>query len=236
MPPEADIDGSLSGAEIAFTTVDALRRAIDAGELSVHEIVRSSIERSDRLNPTLNALVARRSEAALAEASAADRARPEERGPLHGIPFTVKDVTETLEMPTTHGSRAFDGVQAGYEAVVVTHLRSAGAILVGKTNTPEFACEPVTRSDLFGETLNPWTTSRTPGGSSGGAAAGLAAGMFTLAQGTDAGARSASPHHAAGSSGASRPAVASASLRAATWPGADCCTAGRWRAPFGTQP
>lgn len=187
MTIEPDISGPRSQDEVAFTAVDELRRAIDARELSVEEIVRTSIERSDLLNPILNALVARRSEAALAEAATADRVAPHERGPLHGIPFTVKDVTETLEMPTTHGSRAFEGVHTGYEAVIVTRLRAAGAILIGKTNTPELACEPVTRSDLFGETLNPWAADRTPGGSSGGAAAGLAAGMFTLAQGTDAG-------------------------------------------------
>lgn len=187
MDPKARNAAQEHEGELAFATVDDLRRRIDRGEVTVEEIVGAAIERAERLNPSVNAVVAFRSDAALAEAATADRLRADERGPLHGVPFTVKDVTETLDMPTTHGSRAFDGFQSDFEAIVVTQLRSAGAILIGKTNTPEFACEPVTRGDLFGETLNPWSQDRTPGGSSGGAAVGLATGMFPLAQGTDAG-------------------------------------------------
>ncbi|MGH2876013.1 MAG: amidase, partial [Solirubrobacteraceae bacterium] len=154
-------------------------------EVSVEEVVRASLERIERLDPELNAVVALRSEGAIAEARAADRASA--AGPLHGIPFAIKDVTETLELPTTYGSVAYAGHQTGLEALIVTRLRAAGAILIGKTNTSELACEPVTRGELLGETANPWAPERTPGGSSGGAAAGLAAGMFPLAQGTDAG-------------------------------------------------
>ena len=174
-------------AEPAFASVDRLRALIDARELSVAELVATCIERIERLDPGLNAVVALRPDAALAEAAAADRAAPADRGPLHGMPFTVKDVTETLDLPTTWGSRAFAGHATGFDSAPVAHIRRAGAILIGKTNTPELACEPVTRGALFGETCNPWLPERTPGGSSGGAAAGLAAGMFPLAQGTDAG-------------------------------------------------
>jgi amidase/aspartyl-tRNA(Asn)/glutamyl-tRNA(Gln) amidotransferase subunit A len=173
--------------EIPYASVDRLRRLIETREATATEIVETALARIERLDPACNAVVALRADAALEEARAADRLDPQEQGPLHGVPFTVKDVTETLDLPTTWGSRAFAGHMTGFEAASVTHLRGAGAILVGKTNTPELACEPVTRGALFGETRNPWASERTPGGSSGGAAAGLAAGMFTLAQGTDAG-------------------------------------------------
>lgn len=155
--------------------------------MSAEEVVRASLDRIAGCNEAVNAAVALRVQAALAEARVCDALAPEERGPLHGVPVTVKDVTETLDLPTTYGSVAFAGHRTDFEAVIVTRLREAGAILVGKTNTPPFACEPVTRGELFGETLNPWAPERISGGSSGGAAAGLATGMFTLAQGTDAG-------------------------------------------------
>jgi len=173
--------------ELAFAGVDELRQALDERRVTVQEIVTAALARAERLNPALNALVALRGDRASAEAAAADRLEPDKRGPLHGVPFTVKDVTETLDLPTTYGSRAFEGFQTDFEAVVVWKLRAAGAILIGKTHTPEFACEPAARSELFGEALSPWAQDRTPGGSSGGAAAGLASGMFPLAQGTDAG-------------------------------------------------
>jgi amidase/aspartyl-tRNA(Asn)/glutamyl-tRNA(Gln) amidotransferase subunit A len=167
--------------------VAVIRELLDAREVSTEEVVRASLERIAELNDAVNGVVALRARPALAEALARDALPPEERGPLHGVPFSVKDVTETLDLPTTYGSAAFAGHRSEFEALVVTRLRGAGAILVGKTNTPPFACEPVTRGELFGETINPWAPERTSGGSSGGAAAGLATGMFTLAQGTDAG-------------------------------------------------
>ncbi len=126
-------------------------------------------------------------DAVVAQAEALDRLSPSERGPLHGIPVAIKDVTETADMPTTYGSRAYAGYQTGFDAAVVGLLRAAGAVILCKTNTPELACEPATRSELHGETRNPWELERSPGGSSGGAGAGLAAGLFPLAQGTDAG-------------------------------------------------
>jgi amidase len=176
-----------AGDGLEFASVGALRRMVDEQKITVEEITRTSLERIDRLNPKLNAVVAVRAEAALAEARARDRLPPGDRGPLHGVPFTIKDVTETIDLPTTYGSMAFKDHRTDFDAVVVARLRRAGGILVGKTNTPELACEPVTRGQLFGDTLNPWAPDRTPGGSSGGAAAGVAAGLFTLAQGTDAG-------------------------------------------------
>ncbi|HEX5192686.1 MAG TPA: amidase [Solirubrobacteraceae bacterium] len=174
-------------AELAFASVEELRGLIRAGQVCVREVVEACLGRIESLDSSLNAVVAPRAEAAMREAAAADRMAPAQHGPLHGVPFTVKDVTETLDLPTTWGSPALADHRTDYEAAVVGHLRRAGAILVGKTNTAELASEPVTRGGLFGETRNPWALQRTPGGSSGGAAAGLAAGLFTLAQGTDAG-------------------------------------------------
>lgn len=177
-----------SGAgQLAFASGERIAQLLGAREASAQEIVAASLDRISALNPAINAVVAVRAEAATAEARVLDATPAADRGPLHGVPFTVKDVTETLDLPTTYGSMAFAGHRAGFDAEIVIRLRAAGGVLVGKTNTPELACEPVTRGELFGETLNPWALQRTPGGSSGGAAAGLAAGMFTLAQGTDAG-------------------------------------------------
>jgi amidase/aspartyl-tRNA(Asn)/glutamyl-tRNA(Gln) amidotransferase subunit A len=176
-----------SADELAYASVKELRELVESRQVTVEELVRTSIDRIARLNPALNAVVAVRAEEAITEARAADRVAADSRGPLHGVPFSVKDVTETLDLPTTYGSIAFRDNRTDFEAAIVSQLRSAGGILVCKTTTPELACEPVTRSELHGETRNPWSLDRTPGGSSGGAAAGLAAGLYTLAQGTDAG-------------------------------------------------
>ena len=139
------------------------------------------------MNPKLNAVVYLDRATLIAQAQAADRVPRDERGPLHGIPVAIKDVTETADMPTSYGSLAYAGYEAGFDAAVVGLLRAAGAVILCKTNTPELACEPATRSELHGETHNPWDLERSPGGSSGGAGAGLAAGLFPLAHGTDAG-------------------------------------------------
>jgi amidase/aspartyl-tRNA(Asn)/glutamyl-tRNA(Gln) amidotransferase subunit A len=177
----------LSREPLAFGSVGQIRQLLDSREVGAEEVVRASLERIAELNEAVNAVVALRADAALAEARALDALAAHERGPLHGVPVTVKDTTETLDLPTTYGSPAFAAHRTDFDAEIVTRLREAGAILVGKTNTPPLACEPATRGELFGETINPWAPERTPGGSSGGAAAGLATGMFTLAQGTDAG-------------------------------------------------
>jgi amidase/aspartyl-tRNA(Asn)/glutamyl-tRNA(Gln) amidotransferase subunit A len=173
--------------ELAYASVAELRELLRSRQVSAEEVVRTSIDRIERLDGALGATVALRAERAIEEARSAERIAPVDRGPLHGIPFSVKDVTETIDLPTTYGSVAFRDHRTDFEAAIVTQLRGAGAILVCKTATPELACEPVTRSALHGETRNPWAPERSPGGSSGGAGAGLAAGLFTLAQGTDAG-------------------------------------------------
>ena len=172
---------------LAHATISELRDLLAAGELTAEAIASASVDRIDQLDPDLNAVVHLDRSIVFEQARAADRVALAERAPLHGIPVAIKDVTETADMPTTYGSRAYAGYQPGFDAAIVGLLRSAGAVILCKTNTPELACEPATRSELHGETHNPWDLERSPGGSSGGAGAGLAAGLFPLAQGTDAG-------------------------------------------------
>lgn len=172
---------------LAYSSITELRRLLACGELSAEGLTRAAVNQVEERDPQLNAVVHMDREAALAQGRALDRLPGDRRGPLHGIPVAIKDVTETADMPTTYGSEAFAGYRPGFDAAIVGLLRAAGAVILCKTNTPELACEPVTRSDLHGETRNPWALDRSPGGSSGGAGAGLAAGMFPLAQGTDAG-------------------------------------------------
>jgi amidase len=175
----------MDATELCYTPATQLRLLIDDGSVSVREIVQATLERIDAVQPALNAFVALRADAALAEAEAADAGGP--RGPLHGIPVTIKDFNETLDMPTTYGSRALASYQPGFEELVVTRLREAGAIVVGKTNTPEFGLRPTTENPLFGPTNNPWNPAHNSGGSSGGAAAALAAGVAPIALGGDGG-------------------------------------------------
>ena len=157
------------------------------GELSAEEACRAALERLESENPRIGAVVAWDGERALAEARERDGLPHVWRGPLHGVPFTAKDLNDATPYPTTYGSRAFaSNVPAG-DAACIARLRRAGAVLIGKTNTPEMGMRPTTENLLFGATRNPHDTARTPGGSSGGAAAALAAGIGTLAQGSDGG-------------------------------------------------
>lgn len=172
---------------LAFQTIDELSQAMATGEVTSVDLVSASLAQIDRYNPELNAVVALRAEGALDDARRADATPADRRGALHGIPVLVKDLNETLDLPTTYGSVALAGNRPEAEAVVVTRLREAGAIVVGKTNTPEFGLRPTTDSSLFGPTRNPFATERTSGGSSGGAASALASGMVAIALGGDGG-------------------------------------------------
>lgn len=172
---------------LSLMTLDELVQALMSREVSSVELVESSLSQIERHDSTLNAVVALRAEQALAEARVADRLASDERGPLHGIPVLIKDLNETIDLPTTYGSAALGGNLAEAEALTVTRLRRAGAIVVGKTNTPEFGLRPTTDSYLFGPTRNPFSTAHTSGGSSGGAAAALASGMAPIALGGDGG-------------------------------------------------
>ncbi|MEI7991958.1 MAG: amidase [Actinomycetota bacterium] len=173
--------------DLSYTTASEQRLLLDKGEITSVELTKSTLERIDRFNPAVNAVVVLRAEGALADAARADAVPIGDRGPLHGVPALVKDATETVDMPTSYGCKALEGFESGYDAVAIERMRRAGMIIVGKTNTPEFGLRPTTENQVFGTTRNPWDHARTSGGSSGGAAAALALGMVALAQGSDGG-------------------------------------------------
>ena len=167
-----------------------MRDAIESRHVSAEEVVRLALDRIDRLNPALNAVIALRADEAIAEARAIDaRKHPSaELGPLAGVPLLVKDLEDVAGMRTTQGSVVFaDAPLAAGDGLVPARLRAAGAIVVGKTNLPEFASEGFTSNLLFGTTRNPWALDWSPGGSSGGSAAALASGMALIATATDGG-------------------------------------------------
>ncbi len=149
-----------------------------------------SLERIERLDPRLNAVVALRAEEALADAGAIDEraARGEDPGPLAGVPLLVKDMEDVAGMRTTFGSLVYEDARpAGADGLIPGRLRAAGAVVVGKTNLPEFAFQGYTDNRLFGPTRNPWGLEWSPGGSSGGSGAAMAAGMAPIATATDGG-------------------------------------------------
>ena len=175
----------------AVIRTDALTLAqrIRTKQVSPVAVVDAVLERIEALQPTVNAFITVTADEAREAARRAEAAvmAGEPLGPLHGVPFSVKDLLFTRGGRTTMGSRIFADQVPGEDAVPVRRLREAGAILVGKTTTPEFGHKPLTDSPLFGATRNPWDLSRSAGGSSGGAAAAVATGQAPLALGTDGG-------------------------------------------------
>jgi Asp-tRNA(Asn)/Glu-tRNA(Gln) amidotransferase A subunit family amidase len=158
--------------------------------LSSQQLVERSLERISRLDGPLNAVVALRAELALGEARALDErvAAGEDPGPLAGLPVLVKDLEDVAGMRTTRGSALFAGAPAATgDGLTPARLRAAGAIVVGKTNLPEFAAEGYSANLVFGTTRNPWGLEWSPGGSSGGSGAALAAGLAPIATATDGG-------------------------------------------------
>lgn len=167
-----------------------LASQVRTGEVSAREVVAHALERIEALNPTLNAFVAVDGEGALAAARRIDDevARGADPGPLAGVPVGVKDLEDAAGFVTTHGSVLFaDAAPAVADSSLVARLKAAGAVVVGKTNTPELGWKADTDNAVFGPTANPWNVEHSPGGSSGGTAAALAAGMVPLATGSDGG-------------------------------------------------
>ncbi len=187
--------------------LEELSHAVRDRETSAEELVRTSLERIDRLNPQINAVISVR-EQALDEARELDArvAAGEDPGPLGGIPLLVKDMEAVEGVPTTFGSQVFaDAPPAATDGLIPRRLKAAGAIVVGKTNQPEFAFAGFTDNLLYGPTRNPWNLEASPGGSSGGSAAAMAAGVAPIATATDGAARSGSRPAGRGSSGTNRP-------------------------------
>jgi Asp-tRNA(Asn)/Glu-tRNA(Gln) amidotransferase A subunit family amidase len=158
-------------------------------EISPTELLDACLGRIERFNGELNAIVALHTERARADAAALERrlARGEDIGPLGGVPFAVKDLEDVAGMVTTFGSPLFRDNVARQDSINVARLRAAGAVPIGKTNTPEFGAYMQTSNKVFGATRNPWHLERTPGGSSGGAAAALVAGLVPLVTASDGG-------------------------------------------------
>jgi amidase len=166
----------------------SIRRLLERRELSAREVIEASLRQIEAKNPSLNAVVTL-DPRAIDEARALDerRARGERPGPLHGLPVGIKDVTPVAGVRTTYGSPLYADHVPARDAEVVRRLRAAGAVVVGKTNTPEFATGANTWNEVFGRTRNPWNPERSAGGSTGGGAAAVATGMIALAEGTDLG-------------------------------------------------
>lgn len=166
-----------------------LARRVRASDVSANDAVTAALDRISERNPVYNAFVHVCSQRALDEARSLDRRlrAGEDPGPLAGVPIGVKDLEDVAGLPTTFGSAAFADNVACSDSVQVARLRAAGAIVVGKTNTPEFGATAFTHNRLFGTTRNPWNPERTAGGSSGGSAAAVASRMVPLATASDGG-------------------------------------------------
>jgi Asp-tRNA(Asn)/Glu-tRNA(Gln) amidotransferase A subunit family amidase len=175
--------------ELIYLPAVELARRIADRSLSPVEVMESALARIEAVQPALNAFCFVYADEALAVARAAEQAVMSggALGPLHGVPIAIKDFTPTRGKTTTRGSYAFEHWVPDRDALIVERLRAAGAIMVGKTTTPEFAYSSFTESPLWGITRNPWDLERTPGGSSGGSGAAVAAGCVPLAEGTDMG-------------------------------------------------
>jgi amidase len=176
--------------EIAFAAARELAALLAKRELSAVEVMRAFVGQIEHVNPSVNAIVTLRPlDELLADAAAADRklAAGDALGPLHGLPVAIKDLSLTRGLRTTFGSTLYKNFVPTSDELYVERLRRAGAIVIGKTNTPEFGAGSQTFNALFGATRNPYDLGKTCGGSTGGGAAALACGMVPLADGTDLG-------------------------------------------------
>jgi len=179
----------MTAADLCFLTATELAHRIRMKAVSCCEVMGAHLAQIERVNPKVNAIVTFLPERALEHARQADEAiaRGDEVGPLHGLPIAHKDLVLTKGIRTTFGSPIFADFVPDQDEIIVERLRNAGAITIGKTNTPEFGAGSQTFNSVFGETLNPYDLTKTCGGSSGGAAVALACGMQPLADGSDLG-------------------------------------------------
>src|SRR3954469_11351034 len=179
----------MSSERAVFDGARKIATDISRGAFSSREIVRAFISRIERFDGEINAVVVRRFDEALKEADAADVARTSGGvvGPLHGVPITIKECFDLAGLPSTYGHLDRANHKAPADAVTVSRLKAAGAIVLGKTNVPKDLSDWESYNDVYGHTRNPWDLNRSPGGSSGGSAAALAAGLTALELGSDIG-------------------------------------------------
>ncbi len=185
----------MNDTDLAFASIEEVTALFRGRKLSPVELAKIMLDRVERLNPKLNAYITVTAENALAQAKKAEaelfapRGRQGhcDRGPLHGIPLSLKDNIYTEGIRTTAGSKILSGFVPGHDAAVVTLLKKAGAVFLGKTNMHEFAYGVTTNNPHYGPARNPWDLERIPGGSSGGSAAAVAAGLCYASIGTDTG-------------------------------------------------
>ncbi len=180
----------MTAGDIVFSSARELAARLARRDVSAVEVMHAFLAQIERVNPRVNAIVTLRSaDELLADAAAADRrlAAGEPTGVLHGLPIAIKDLSLTRGLRTTFGSTLYRNFVPTSDELYVARLRRAGAIVIGKTNTPEFGAGSQTFNALFGATRNPYDLTKTCGGSSGGAAAALACGMLPFADGTDLG-------------------------------------------------
>ena len=176
-------------SSITSLSASQLSKLIKSKKVSPVEVLSSHLKLIDKINPSINAIVKLGVSAAIKSAKKAesDIMKGNWLSSMHGIPIGIKDITETKGLTTTYGSLLYKTNIPREDAEVVARLRKSGAIILCKTNTPEFAAGATTSNQLFGVTRNPWDLSFTPAGSSGGSAAAVASGMLPLAHGTDYG-------------------------------------------------
>lgn len=175
--------------DLAFAPATELRGLVASKAISPVELTRLYLDRIDRFDPSLNAYLTVDAEGAIEAARRAEQAvaRGDDLGPLHGVPISIKDLQITRGLRTTSGSAIFRDRVPKEDSIAVERIRAAGAVILGKTNTPEFGLLGVTVNKLGEPCRNPWNTDRTTGGSSGGAAAATAAGLCALSEGSDGG-------------------------------------------------
>ncbi len=173
-------------SSLSSLTLTQMKAGLERGDFTSRDLVQAALDEVARLDPSLHAFLHVDGDRALAQAAKADQL-PITNHPLHGLPIAVKDVLTVETMPCTAGSRILEGFVPPYTATSVKKLQQAGAIVIGKTNTDEFAMGSSTENSAYGRTMNPWDTARVPGGSSGGSAAAVAARLVPAALGTDTG-------------------------------------------------
>ncbi|MFB6771947.1 amidase [Streptomyces sp. NPDC056337] len=215
--------------DLTYATATELVGLVKGGALSPRELTDHTLERIAAVDPALGSVVALDPERARAEADALTErlARGEDPGPLAGLPVLVKDLEDAAGFPTTRGTRAFrEAPPAAHDGTHVARLRAAGALIIGKTNTPPVGAAVHTANDAFGITRNPWNRDRSPGGSSGGAAAAVAAGLVALGTAGDGGGSTRIPAALCGLPGLkpSRGRIPQGPARMPNWPQNICLT------------